>query len=463
LPQPHPPQDESGHLGRLAAGGAAAGILATSVAALLSPAGPEGDLRVLLVGATGGLLLVAYLLAIRAGRARPPTLAVLLIVTILPRILVVAGPLRIDDDIWRYLWDGLTLSAGVSPYAFAPQAVLEFEPEWDRILIDDNARFSNLETLAALGQEPENREILEQINFSFFPTIYPPASQWTFAALAVVSPGQERAVRAAMAALDVVTAFLLYALLGALGRPQWWALSYAWHPLPLLEFGSAGHQDVLGIFALAAALLALSRARSPVRLGRSAQGLAGLLLALSIGAKLFPVAIAWIARRRLGALGVSALVVTTVLLGAPLLLQGDIDPAGLQAYLRQWEFFSGPFAIVGALTKTYSRTIVAAILLAALFAIGRRVRSATETVAASTRWVEICIILSPVVDPWYVPWALALTSLRGSLAWPLFALAIPLAYLPAPPEGHAWALRALVWVPFLVAWGAELRPHNAQD
>ncbi len=327
--------------------------------------------------------------------------------------------MRFDDDLWRYLWDGAVTTSGVSPYRFAPQAVREHDPELDPLLYgEETAR--QLARLAARAAEPPVGEALERVNFPFLPTLYPPTSQLAFAAAAVLAPGQQRPWRALTAAADLLVVVLLLRLLAALGRPAWWAAAYALHALPALEYAAAGHQDPLGIALLLAAALALLGCR---------RGAAGALLALAL----------------------------------PFLWLGPPDPAGLSTYLRQWEFFSGPYALLAGLTAALShpgagRTVLAAVLLL-LAAADRfwRPRNPVDTLARGWRWLEVLLVLSPVVDPWYLPWGLAITTLRGSLAWPLLAALIPAAYLGYSFEGHSLGLRLVVWLPFLLLWWRELR------
>jgi len=54
--------------------------------------------------------------------------------------------------------------------------------------------------------------------------------------------------------LDLVTMGLVAATLRAIGQPAERVIVYAWHPLPIFEFGGSGHIDVLMICFIALAL-----------------------------------------------------------------------------------------------------------------------------------------------------------------------------------------------------------------
>lgn len=431
----------------------AAGLV-PGLAAAAFPAGEAGDRSVLAAGAASALGLVVAWSLWRRGRWVPPGPAAIAVSALVLRLLVWAGPVRFDDDLWRYLWDGVATLAGVSPYRFAPQAVAEFDRELDPLILGEE-RAAELETLAARAADPAAGALLSRINFPHLPTIYPPLSQLAFAAVALLDPGGERLWRAVAGGADLAVVLLLMQVLRALGRPVWWAAPYALHPLPALEFAAAGHQDPLGIACLLAAVLAL------IRLRRAA---AGAWLAAAAAVKLFPVVLALPWARRLGLSGAAALAAAGLVLALPFALMGLPDPAGLAAYLGGWEFFSGPYAVLGAGARllgldavfpsrgTGGRFLLAAVLALAAWAGRRRLQG----LAGGLLGLELLLILSPVVDPWYVPWGLASGAIRGSTAWPVFALLVPVSYFGLTSEGHPWGLRLLAWVPFLWLWAREV-------
>jgi hypothetical protein len=424
--------------------------LAPGAAAALLPAGEEADRLVLLLAAGAGALVLALLAAAASGLSREPRWRAVLVAAAVARLLAALGPARFDDDLWRYLWDGAATNAGVSPYRFAPEQVLRFDPEFDPILLGaDQTR--SLGPLLERAADPRLRPVLERINFSQYPTLYPPASQMAFALAAAVAPGSDRLWRLLAAAADLGAAALLAALLGRLGRPIWWSAAYALHPLPALESAAAGHQDALGVALLLAAALALAQKR---------HGRAGAALAAAAGVKLFPGALALPWARALGSRGLLAALAAAALLAGPFLLLGPPKLDGLAVYLRRWEFFSGPYALLAWLG---GRAGLAAVLLAlALASRPLRPRPAKEQLGLGLLWVEALVLLSPVVNPWYVPWAIAAGAVRGSAAWPVFGLLVPLAYVPHAPEGHPWPLRVAAWAPLLglLAWEALRRARS---
>lgn len=434
-------------------------LLPGLVAALL-PADEDGAQGVLLAGGLVAVLLCVALWCWGRGYGTPPSGRDILIAALALRLLVLVGPLRFDDDIWRYLWDGVATTHGVSPYRFAPQEVVDHDPAFDPLLYGPEASAA-LSRLAAAAAEPDLAPVLEHINFPHLPTIYPPTSQLAFGLAALLGPGHPRLWRAVALLGDCAVVALLIGLLSALGRPRWWAAAYGLHPLPALEYGAAGHQDPLGIALLLAATVFLLGQR---------RALSGAMLAAAAGVKLFPALFLLPWCRRLGVRGVLAFVAAGAGLALPFLLLGLPDPTGLATYVARWEFFSGPYALLAAgagalglpLPQGGRWLLLSVLLTLALVSRFWRRHGEEATVLGGWRWVEVLLVLSPVVDPWYVPWGLAAGALRGSLAWPLFAALVPVAHFGFSHEGHPWLLRLVVWVPFLVLLAREQRHGPSQ-
>ncbi len=168
-------------------------------------------------------------------------LAVILIFAVVARLLLVPlDPPRLSTDLYRYLWDGRVQRAGFSPYAYIPA---------DQHL--------------ALLRDPQ---IYPKINRKdYAPTIYPPLAELWFYAIACLS-NSVCWFKAAMALIDLTTVAALVRLLAVLHLPRERVLVYAWHPLPIWEFASAGHIDSVMILFLVLAFLARAE-NEPVAAG----------------------------------------------------------------------------------------------------------------------------------------------------------------------------------------------------
>ena len=169
-------------------------------------------------------------------------------------ILLPLDPPRLSTDIYRYIWDGRVQGSGVNPYLYRP--------------VDPH--------LAGLRDEAVYPHINRK---EYAHTIYPPVAQMLFFVATRVTqsvPG----LKSIFIVIDLITIGLIAATLRAIGRPAERVLVYAWHPLPVFEFGGSGHIDALMICFIALALWARVRGKF---------GLAGFALAAATLVKLIPI------------------------------------------------------------------------------------------------------------------------------------------------------------------------------
>jgi hypothetical protein len=401
-------------------------------AALPDPVARFPLLLALLAPATAG-----WLLGVRRAACAPGTrgLALVLAVGAAVRIVWVAGPPPLSDDLYRYLWDGRVGNAGVHPFAHAPSA-----PE-----------------LAELRDDA----VWPHINHPDVPTIYPPVAQGYFRLLDRTAPTPTGA-RAAAALLDLLGAVLLALLLRARGRPAALAAAAAWCPLAVLESAGGGHVDALGAALLVGGLLAAERADRAR--GHAA---AGAVLALSALVKPTAALLApglllrgRPARRAalLAGAAAAAALVTLPFLGA-----GRKLFTGFLTYAEHWRFndlLYSPLVAAG-LTPRGARAALAVAVLAAAIALPLRLRDRLAWTAAV---IGTGLALSPTVHPWYALWLVPLLPFLPRAAAPAgFALValLPISYAAAWTEAvtGVWAepawTRPALWGPVLalLAWG----------
>lgn len=167
--------------------------------------------------ATGLVAAGASVIAERTPSAR--ALWLILGVAILLRLfLLVLDPL-LSSDVYRYVWDGKVLAAGINPYRYVPAD----------------------EALAAL----RDAAVYPNINRADYAvTIYPPVAQ-VFFFLATRFGENVTAMKVALLACEGATVTLILLLLVRLGRPLTRIVAYAWHPLPMWEIANNGHVDAL--------------------------------------------------------------------------------------------------------------------------------------------------------------------------------------------------------------------------
>ena len=240
---------------------------------------------------------LCYLIAIRVAlRVREGTrlLRAILVTSVLIRAVSLFSWPMLEIDINRYIWDGSVTLEGISPYRYSPQQVLSGES--DGRLPEDLGRLVELR-----GGSTALDRILSRIHYGELPTIYPPVSQAVFAFSAFVTPAsagvfaQILVMKTVFVLFDLATVVVVIGLLRLTGKHVGWSVAYGWCPLIIKEIANSGHLDSLSVFLTT---LALYLAIRP--LARGAQGRGGrvetvaaaVLLALAVGAKLYPIVLA---------------------------------------------------------------------------------------------------------------------------------------------------------------------------
>ena len=135
---------------------------------------------------------------------------------------------ELSDDFWRYLWDGMLVSEGRSPYETLPSS-------WSE---------SGLST--SFG------ELLPWLNSPEYYSIYPPVLQFFFGLSAVISDGNPLtfviALRCFVLAAELGSMVLIYKLLKAWEMNTRNLMLYTLNPLVIIEFAGGLHGEVFMIF-----------------------------------------------------------------------------------------------------------------------------------------------------------------------------------------------------------------------
>ena len=331
-----------------------------------------------------------------------PVACVLGLALVLRLIAMQASPL-LEDDHFRYLWDGLRTASGFDPYRLAPSA------------------FFGNNDLPARWQD-----ILGGINNPDVPTIYGPLLQWLFALAYWIAPGRLAAIQGLLLVADM--AVLLVLVRQGVGAR--WLLIYAVHPLILKEAMASAHPDGLVALFLLLALLAWQRRRA---------AWVGVLLGLAVGTKVAAlVAVPLLIMRprspaingiRINgtcingtrwALGFGAgFAATLALLYVPFILAGGSDASALGTFGSQWRFNPLLYRIVeaavpAAAARPFAALLIAAGTVAVVWHWRRNMRlAAAPALPPLDAALVLLLLLSPVVNPWYWLWALALSARLG--------------------------------------------------
>ncbi len=338
---------------------------------------------------------------------------------VLVRVVLLASPPSLSDDLFRYVWEGTLTAHGGNPYLHAPA---------DPALVDWAHN-----THRALVNHPE------------IPSIYPPLAMGLFSALAAIW-ADPLPFKLVSGLADAGTAYFLARILAGRGFVQTGAWLYALLPLAAIESAGSGHLDPIAVFCLVLAIHAWDRRRT----GLLWAGLGALL-------KLLPAVVflgmlkrprrprsQWTEALLIELLGIAA--TTPFLEAGPRLLEG------FGTYARHWSFNGSVYPLVAAVLGELARPLLVGVgALSVGWALWKRTDPAEVALVAGSAFV----LLSPTVHPWYVAWAWVPALICGRRAWTLLAALMPLAYIvlaTLDPTTGRWTEQLwpqlVIYVPF---------------
>ena len=381
-----------------------------------SGASTAHQLVAVLAGAAMGWAAVLWV-GLDRGFSRAPLWWVMGLALVLRLVAMQAVPL-LEDDHYRYLWDGLRTATSFDPYRLPPSA------------------YFGANDLTAPWQD-----ILSGINNPDVPTIYGPVLQWLFALAHLIAPGRVGAIQAGLLLVDM-------ACLGLLVRQRVgtrWLLAYALHPMILKEAMASAHPDGLVALLLLLAMAAWQRGFA-LRVG----ALLGLAVATKVAALVVLPLFLFSLRRNpaldaptgsclhadwRGALRVSiGFAASLCLTYLPFIAAGGSDGAALQTFATLWRFNPLLFRVLEAgLPANTARAAAAGLLLACIAGLWWRWQQRARLREPGLPPVDLAmlllLLLAPVVNPWYWLWALAPAMLAGRCLVAAVAAAGVLSYL----------------------------------
>jgi len=411
---------------------------------------------------------IVYLLAAR-GAGEPVggigLLAWVVAVGLIIRLFAFASTPVLEDDYYRYLWDGGLLANGQDPFAFSPNEVTDpgsagrqVPPALNRLAV-------------------ESGSIVERVNHPHLRTIYPPVAQVFFALAHRIEPWSLNAWREVLLGVDLVVLLLLILLLRGSGLPIPACAVYWWNPLLVKEVFNSGHMDIVIFPFVLGALWMASRGKYCRSSG---------LLAVATGVKIWPVTLIPllllpVAKRP--ARWIPALATYLLLTGLIFLpvVRSGLDPAsGFTAYGERWEMNDALFMAVAWLTNSatsatglltgYDR-LLPRLLVFILFATWTAKvtfrngnRDLPDLCERSLLIVAGLFLLSPTQFPWYSIWFLPFLAIQPRMSLLLLTVLLPVYYLRFyfRVRGSAGTFDdGIVWLEYLPVWIVLIREWYA--
>ena len=342
---------------------------------------------------------------------------------IIARAILIFTEPTLENDYWRYLWDGRVLANGINPYSFKPL---------DHALDHLEIPYRHL------------------IGWKQYGTIYPPFSILVFAISHLIVGDSLVGLKIILTLFDLGTGALLILWFRALGISPKWSVLYFLNPLVLKEIANSAHLDSIAVFfaTLAAFLMWKSGSRSADN--KKLSLLAWVTLAVAVASKIYPICFVpvffKISRSRwLGILIFSGLLLIAY---SPFFTAGIHMLNGTEAFARHWIFNASVYRIfqngvplfVSSLgdLKLLSETAVSSLLqddrltkviVVVLFGVfilyrAKKIRTGDDLPRELVNVLGALLLLSPVVNAWYVLWILPFACITDHKPWLLFSFVV---------------------------------------
>lgn len=302
----------------------------------------------------------------------------------------------LEDDYQRYLWDGWRTIQDGSPYDRAP------------------AEFFTVTEKRPPGIETA----LNDLNNPDLTTIYAPVTQLLFAAAAVIAPGSLFTLKLFLLLSDFGIMLLLLIIGGR--RAAWF---YGWCPLAVAETAFHAHPDAWALLWLLAAWVYASRQR---------YFLAGALVGVAVGAKIFALlAVPFLVWRR-PAIVLPAFLVVLGIIYTPILTTGSsAEWGGMHVMASSFEFNSFGYALLAAMfgssAARFLWLILFGVVAAILFVRWAGQKQSLQQAPVSDALLAF-FLLSPVLNPWYLVWLAAFTAIAPTRRAVALLAVVPLSY-----------------------------------
>lgn len=343
------------------------------------------------------VLYLLYYFIIQKEELNQEIISKLLTAAIVIRILFLFSQPVGSDDVYRYMWDGKTQDAGISPYLYKP--------------VDEKLNSLHSDILPS------------KMNFQEMKTIYFPLSQWLFYVAYKLSGEAVWAYKLLLLLSELLTLFLLYKILVKLYIAKKYLLLYALAPLPIIQFALDAHLDGFGLPLLLAFIYFYLGDKKII---------SAIFLGLSFSIKPVGVLILPILFLREKKIANKLLLVTIPFIAfgiqfLPYIFSSNPLEAFL-IYTRNWFYNGLVFNLLNSFihNNQTTRFWCSVLLIVTLIPVYFSKKILLDKIYFA---VMLLMIFSPVVHPWYISWILILVVLTRKWSGIYFTAATSLTSL----------------------------------
>lgn len=342
------------------------------------------------------------------------------------RIILIPSAPILEDDFYRYLWDGAVTANEYNPYMLSPLQVQQQDPDVPEKILE----------LA-----DQSGDVINKINHPKIKTLYPALAQIVFALSYYLVPWSVTGWKFIMLLGDLFLLFFIIKILRELKLPISFVAIYWLNPIVLHEYFNTGHYD---LFAL------LFTAISFYYFLKSEHITASITLALAVGFKLWPVLLFPFYLRRLSnqkfkiLSSIIAFSVFVVIIFIPVLRAGIDENFGFMKYAANWinnaafytilkdsiDLFTATFKIYYVCADCVARWITIGLMLITILWLIRKPLNDNKLLSNNILIaVAVMFLISPTQFPWYYTWLVLPLVFSPKFSLLMYAFLIPLYHL----------------------------------
>ena len=308
----------------------------------------------------------------------------------------------LDDDYFRYLWDGYVFATTGNPYVTIPASYF------------------------SVGLPADMEMILNRINYPDIPTIYGSLCQYLFLIANYFRPHQVFVLKALLLCANTMSALMMLRLT----RPSYFLL-FAWCPLLIIQSVYELHMDAFGMFLLIVAIYLYATTNPKASIDQSKHMIAMIFSGLAIATKILAAPIVFMMLIRYRLKYWFLLLATIAFMYAPLSLMTQLhNPHEINMFFSNWIFNSSAYELFQYFIGPIAGRLLSLFLFASLIAyLCIDQQKGIKRIPRGDIILGVLFLLSPVMNPWYLVWLLPFAAIYPA-RWSWIALmAVNLSYI----------------------------------
>ena len=345
---------------------------------------------------------------------------IIILTGIVSRVILIPSQPALEDDFYRYMWDGAVTANGFNPYIFSPEDAMSKSTDIP----------SELKLLAK-----ESNDVIKNINHPHVRTIYPALAQVVFAISYTIAPWQSWMWKLILFVFDMAILLFLFLILKHIKLPLILISIYWVNPIVIHEFFNAAHMDLLAIlFVIISIYLYL----------KNKHWMAIVCLAIATGLKLWPMVLLgpflrsfWKDKQTFGFYFLGYFIIVLILF-IPVFASNLDESLGFIRYAERWINNAALYSLfrdavfyfmnlIGLQLNILPRIGITLVYLIILyFTLKREAKSQDQFLEKALLVVAFLYLISPTQFPWYYAWIVPLLVFRPKVSLLLYAALLPL-------------------------------------